>query len=192
MKNYLLHLLTLLLLGLSLPSNAQADIQVDTASANQAYVYLNKFRSAPKVYGKLLKLNLSAYPARPWLEWNDTLARLALERATDLATRDYFAHVNPEGRGINIMLHDAGYSLSEYVYADPKNNWFESLQAGAHDGRSAIDDLIIDARIENKGHRKHLLGAGFAEKLHQVGIAHIKSYGSKYRTYTVILIASHL
>jgi len=28
-----------------------------------------------------------------------------------MAKRNYFGHVNPEGLGINILMHDAGYKL---------------------------------------------------------------------------------
>src|SRR4051794_31530622 len=38
---------------------------------------------------------------RPHLAWNPVLARVARERAWDMAVRGYFAHVTPEGVGSN-------------------------------------------------------------------------------------------
>ena len=39
------------------------------------------------------------------------MAKVAGRKALDMAGRDYVGHVTPEGLGINVQIHEAGYSL---------------------------------------------------------------------------------
>src|SRR4051812_17752181 len=48
---------------------------------------------------------------RTKLVWNPILARVARERAWDMARRNYFSHVNPDGLGANTLVERAGYVL---------------------------------------------------------------------------------
>src|SRR5262249_18449068 len=84
---------------------------LDRDEARKALDYLNKVRKEPAKFSKEIGVDLSDVKARPALKWNDILAKVAEEKALDMANRDYFGHVTPEGLGINIQIHEAGYSL---------------------------------------------------------------------------------
>lgn len=158
-----------------------------------AYEYLNKVRENPPKFSKEIGADLSKNKSLPALIWNDTLAKVAQLKALDMAKRNYFAHVNPEGKGINIMIHEAGYKLPSGWIEDKKANFFESLNAGTETGIGAIKDLIVDKYDKGKGHRKHLLGMNdFYSNLTHIGIGHVKVEGSKYAYYTVVIIAKQL
>src|SRR4051812_19170827 len=80
--------------------------------AQQAFQLLNTIRSNPEKYSRELhltsKLNITKAPLR----WNDTLAKVAEAKALDMARRNYFDHVNPEGLGINYFINQNGYTLN--------------------------------------------------------------------------------
>jgi hypothetical protein len=132
---------------------------------------------------------------RAILYWNDTLSLVAEARAMDMAKHNYFDHVDKKGRAVNYYIAEAGYPLEKEWTENKKDNFFESIQAGAADGRAAIYDLIIDAGVPGKGHRKHLLGLDdWNEKNVDVGIAFYRCSTedhSFYASYTVIIIARH-
>lgn len=158
--------------------------------AKAAFEYLNRIRENPPQFSKETGADLGKIGPRPALLWNDTLAWVAREKAMDMAKRNYFGHVNPEGKGINIMIHEAGYTLPQEWIKEKKLNYFESLNAGTQTGVGAINDLILDAYDKGKGHRKHLLGTNeFYGGLTHIGIGHVKAEGSKYVYYTVVIVA---
>ena len=167
--------------------------RVDPGEAGKAFALLNKIRSAPVNYA--VELDYRRYQAgpRPALLWNDTLARIAERKAMDMATNDYFAHVDPHGFGMNHYIDEGGYRIAIQWLINPKENGFESLQGGADDGELAIKDLIMDINVPSKGHRKHLLGVGeWNASLIDVGIGFVHSTSkTEYRTYTCVLIAKH-
>lgn len=168
------------------------DIMLDRNEARQAFEYLNMVRTNPKKYGREFKLNLSNVESKPALIWNDILAKVAEEKALDMAKRNYFSHVTPEGNGINILIHRAGYSLNKEWIKNKKDNNFESIQSGAASAIDAINDLIIDEGVKSLGHRKHLLGIDeWNENLVDIGIGFVRSPNSKYKTYTCVIIAKH-
>ncbi len=160
--------------------------------AKAAFEYLNLIRENPGIFSKEIGVDLKKANKLPPLIWNDTLAIVALQKAEDMAKRGYFAHLNPEGEGINILIHKAGYFLPPEWTKDKKANFFESLNAGTKTGKGAIADLILDSYDSSKGHRKHLLGLNeFYRNLTDIGIGHIHSDGSKFGYYTVVIIAKH-
>lgn len=168
--------------------------EVNKEEAKKAFEYLNQFRANPKEYGDKLKLNLKKVDTRPALVWNETLAKVAEERALDMAENKYFSHVNKKGQGVNILIHEAGYSLPKSWLKNKQDNFFESIQAGAKDGIDAINDLIIDKGTESLGHRKHLLGMddkqAFNSKLKDIGIGYVTcKKGCQYISYTCVIIA---
>jgi len=108
----------------------------------------------------------------------------------DMANRDYFGHVTPEGLGINIQIHEAGYRLPSDWFKDKKQNFFESISAGRDTGALAIRDLIVDKDVPELGHRKHLLGmTDFFAKCTDIGIGFARKPNSRYRTYMSIIVA---
>ena len=140
------------------PTNKNIGIVNDIDAASKAYIYLNQFRLNPSEYGYYLGLNLRGVPTGHVLQWNETLAEVAREKAIDMAVNDYFSHVNSKGLGMNVLMHRAGYKLPK-TYLRPKTlNYFESIAAGATTGEELINLLIIDKGVPSLAHRKHLLG----------------------------------
>ena len=96
----------------------------------EAYKYLNEMRSNPPAYSEIVDFDLSEVQVRDSLSWDTILASVAQTKANDMANRDYFAHVNPEGYGINFYINDAGYKLEKDWLDNKSGNNFESLGAG--------------------------------------------------------------
>lgn len=168
------------------------DATIDRAEAIKAFEYLNKVRSNPNGFSQETGTDLSAVQSLPPLKWNDTLAVVARKKALDMARRSYFAHVDPDGNGINILIHKAGYKLPEKWISDKKQNLFESLSAGHDDGITTIRSLIRDEGVSPPFHRQHLLGMDpFWAGCTDIGIGFARAPGSEYGTYTCIIIARH-
>ncbi|MCG8573873.1 MAG: CAP domain-containing protein, partial [Flavobacteriales bacterium] len=102
--------------------NQNAELKKD--EAQKAFEYLNEMRANPAAYSDEVGIKLSAYEKRPALVWNPILAEVAEKKAADMANRNYFSHQTPEGEGINVMIHDAGYELKEKWYSDKSKNYF--------------------------------------------------------------------
>ena len=99
----------------------------------------------------------------PALTWHAVLPEVAQAKCEDMIDRDYWAHVDLDGEGINIKMHRVGYALADYLYADPTANAFESLHrhwrttaASLPEMTTAyltelriagIDSLILDERV---------------------------------------------
>ena len=127
------------------------------------------------------------------LRWNDTLAKVAETKALDMADKNYFAHVDKKGYGINYRINEAGYKV-EPAWLNPKSeNFFESICAGMESGKNGIDILLIDEGIPSLGHRKHLLGLDkWNASLYDIGIGYVNiPDGSKYISYMSLIIAKH-
>jgi uncharacterized protein YkwD len=170
---------------------------INKVQAQQAFEYLNTFRQNPSEEKNKIGLYEEEFEPRPALVWNEILAKVAEERAIDMAQNNYFSHADKRGVKVNVKIHKAGYKIDKF-YLDKTLNSFESIQAGAEGGVAAIIDLIIDEGVKSLGHRKHLLGIdsgkGFPKKstLVDCGIGYV--YGtedSKYSSYVVVIIAKH-
>jgi uncharacterized protein YkwD len=176
-------------------SNKEATFTSDEADAKQSIPYLNQIRSNPSGFSAQLGVDLSAMKANKALTWNDTLAKVALAKAMDMAKRNYFAHVDPDGNGINIKIENGGYTLLPDWYSDRSKNYFESIGAGYDNCKDAIDKLIIDAGTPSLGHRLHLLGQGtFWNNCYDIGIGEVKVTTPNTATYTSyysFVIAKH-
>lgn len=160
--------------------------------AQQAFQLINSIRSNPAQYYKELQLNAKLNISKTTLRWNDTLAKVAEAKALDMAKRNYFAHVNPDGYGINFFVNQSGYKLNADWLKDKKENFFESLGSGHESGVAAIKSLIIDADDASKGHRDHILGIGDWDRtLTDIGVGFVKCDGGNYSSYICIVIAKH-
>jgi len=135
---------------------------------------------------------LADYTPRPPLAPHPALTRAARAHAQDMVTRDYFAHVSPEGIGPNARVRAEGYPLDATVRSDgaiwsygdaPSDNQTESLfqterwstgyapYLSGDQWSHAVDNLIADACVPGRGHRDHLLGNNPLSALDQlVGI----------------------
>lgn len=162
----------------------------DKEEAKKGYALLNNIRSNPGAYSKEIGTNLNSIRKRPALKWNDTLARVAETKALDMAKRKYFAHVDPDGNGINIKMHKAGYKLPESWIKNKRENYFESISAGNPTCEDAIRALILDKGQIPPEHRNHLLGLNdFWESCTDIGIGFVTDPKSEYSTYTCVIIA---
>jgi len=160
--------------------------------ALKAYQYLNEVRQDPSAFSDEIGVDLKYVEVLPALQWNEELARAAERKAMDMAARDYFDHVDPEGYGMNYWIVKTGYTLpDEWIKRKSFNN-FESLQAGLSSGVEVIKSLILDEGTNPPGHRNHLLGIlPFWSNCKDVGIGMAQDPDSEYGFYTCVLVAKH-
>lgn len=100
--------------------------------------------------------------------WNARLAAAAGAHATDMVTRDYFAHTSPEGGDVRGRAEAAGYT-----------SWTalgENLQGGATTPQGAMQDWL-----NSPSHCQALMNPEFRE----LGTAGVNRPGSRYGTYWV-------
>ncbi|RYD69628.1 MAG: CAP domain-containing protein, partial [Verrucomicrobiaceae bacterium] len=113
---------------------------------------------------------------RPFLRLDPTLTQVARSRAADMARRGYFAHVNPDGKGPNQLIREAGYPLPEWWGTDRQTNYVESIAAGRSSASATWSDFMNSA-----AHKKHLLAeSDFYQEQTSFGIGHVSVPGSKY------------
>lgn len=169
----------------------QAQTSVDKNMAAEAIRYLNAIRQNPPAYTDSVGFRgLGKIQAMPALKKNDILMAVAEEKARDMASQNYFAHVNKKGEGINIMIHRAGYTLPESQLKDKKANAFESLSAGPETAQEHINSLIIDEGVNPAFHRMHLLGLeSFWARCTDIGVGVAYDPASQYGYYMCIIIA---
>ncbi len=177
---------------ISIPLSAQRkNIYIDKGQAQEAYRLLNEIRTNPGKYAKELGLKDISKVKRTKLIWNRTLAKVAEYRARDMADRNYFDHVSPEGLGPNYYMDKAGYPLNvAWLKARSANN-FESIAANRPSAVEGVKALIIGKGSPGFMHRKHLLGMDeWNGSLVDIGIgfARIPS-GAMYKTYLCVIIA---
>ncbi len=167
---------------------------LNEVNRKDAFDYLNAVRNNPSVYSEELAVDLSTVEKRENLIWSDELAKAAYDKAKDMAERNYFAHVDPDGYGMNYKIDEAGFDLADYLMQSKKANNFESIAAGTNHntGKIMIQQLIIDKGIPSLGHRKHLLGmTSFWADAEYCGIGFYKKPSSTYTYYICVLIAKH-
>ena len=170
-----------------------SEVVIDKTEAQKACYLLMDIRRNPGNYHKELGFPKSTKPSAIKLKWNDKLAGAAEAKAIDMAKRDYFGHVDPDGYGINYFINESGYKLVPDWIKNKSLNYFESLAVNTSGGEESIKYLIIDAKTPSLGHRKHLLGLDkWNASLTDIGIGFARrENGSKYKTYTCIIIAKH-
>lgn len=122
---------------------------------------------------------------RPSLTCHPILARVARERAEDMAMRHYFDHTNPDGYGPNYLVRQAGYVLPSYYGTEPDANNIESIAGGY-----STPGAAWQAWMNSSGHRSHLLGLHpfYAEQI-EYGIGYVYDPSSDYRYYWVVITA---
>lgn len=183
-------ILALLISGLVLTSFITNDTKLLKDEAKSAFNYLNKLRENPKLVETETGVKDKNIKAVVALNWNETLVKVAEAKASDMATNNYFGHQDKQGRGINILIHNAGYTLNEAFIKNKSSNFFESINAGLNDPKRIINDLIIDEGLNPPGHRNHLLALDdFYKNCYDCGIGIAYNENSKYKYYTCIIIA---
>ena len=113
------------------------------------------------------------------------LAQVARARARDMALRGYFSHTNPDGKGPNILVREAGYPLPDW-YNDARNaNNIESI-GGGHTSPDAVWQGWLDSQL----HRTHVLGTeSFYADQEAYGVGYYFNPDSPSKHYWVFLSA---
>ena len=170
-------------------------ISAQTTELQEALNYLNNVRANPGKYSNEIGVFLGDLPAKHPLQWNNQLAKAAQFKAEDMANRNFFGHVNPEGLGMNFFINEFGYTLNPSWLENKSSNFFESLSAGANSPKAAIINLINDGDEVihlNAGHRVHLLALkDFYDPCYDIGIGWAYHPNSTYKYYCCVLIAKH-
>ena len=79
---------------------------------------------------------------RRTLLYNTRLTLVARARARDMARRNYFGHVDPDGYGPNWHLTRAGYRLPTEWTAFRNSNQVESILGGKATAKEAFHTLV--------------------------------------------------
>lgn len=122
---------------------------------------------------------------RSLLTQNPVLSLVAQRRADDMATRNYFSHVDPDGYGPNYHARQAGYKLHHtYAKGDQDNN-IESIGGGKEQPTD-----VWAVWLSSPGHRVHVLGEiDFYRKQTEFGVGYAHNPEATYVHYWVVLIA---
>ncbi|MDA7881217.1 CAP domain-containing protein [Akkermansiaceae bacterium] len=122
---------------------------------------------------------------RKMLIYNARLTSVARARAKDMARRNYFGHVDPDGYGPNWHLTRTGYRLPIEWTAFKNANQVESILGGKPTAEGAFHELV-----NSSGHRSHLLAsAPFYENHLCYGVGYAFNPASTYHHYWVIITA---
>ena len=120
---------------------------------------------------------------RAFMVADPILSQVARERATDLAKRKYFDHIDPDGHGANYLVRKAGYVLPDWYPRDGNN--LESIAAGRASAGTTWGDWM-----GSPDHKRHLLGElDFYAAQTSYGIGYYADQGSPYRFYWVVITA---
>ncbi len=121
---------------------------------------------------------------RDGVQCSAKLAKVARERALDMATRGYFGHETPEGIGPNEQARAAGCQLPD-IYPGGSANSIESIAAGYADA-----DEAWSALMNSPSHRLHLLAEhDFYRDQTDYGVGYAYMPDSPYTYYWVVLTA---
>lgn len=119
--------------------------------------------------------------------YDSYLHLVARAKALDMAKRDYFGHVDPDGIGANHRLEMTGYGLPDFYNQERSATGnVEALAAGdRHTPRSAFR-----AWMNSPGHKTHVLATDpfFADQT-RFGVGYAKSVRSTYTHYYVFVSA---
>lgn len=105
------------------------------------------------------------FGAAPALAWNGRLAAAAAAHSADMAARDYFAHVSPDGATLAERVDAQGYAWSALA---------ENIAAG----QRSIDE-VVSGWIDSDGHCANVMNPA----LRDVGMACVRSDSARYPTY---------
>lgn len=119
---------------------------------------------------------------RASMEWNYQLALAAQYRAADMGKRDYFSHVDPDGKGPNWWVNKFEYKLPSNYLTHDDANYIESIAAYG----TVLE--MWDILMKSDSHRTHLLGLDDTyAKQTSIGIGYAYFENSKYLHYYVII-----
>jgi uncharacterized protein YkwD len=125
--------------------------------AGEVFTLVNQARAQARSCGN------KSFKAVPPLRWSDRLARAAQAHSEDMASRDYFDHVTPEGKDMSARVGAEGYTFSALG---------ENIAAGQ---RSAAEAL--DSWLKSPGHCENIMSGAFQE----IGVG--RAEGGSFRVY---------
>ena len=124
---------------------------------------------------------------RVQMKLDPILCKVARQRAKDMGSRGYFAHVNPDGKGPNSLVTQAGYRLPAFYDSAVDANNIESIAARSPRGK-ARDGL--NQWLGSPSHREHTMGeTSFARAQTRVGVGVAQFKNAPFATYYVFLSA---
>jgi uncharacterized protein YkwD len=106
-----------------------------------------------------------ALPPTGALAWNEMLFAAAAGHSLDMATRNYFAHANPEGTDAAQRVSATGYGWSAVG---------ENIGAGY-----GSVDAVMAGWLYSEGHCRNIMQPVFAD----VGLACVHQPGTNWGTY---------
>jgi len=89
----------------------------------------------------------------PELKWDDRVALIAYIHSADMDSRNFFSHINPDGKSPFERLRESNVAFSAAA---------ENIAFGPKTGRE-----VYDTWIDSPGHRKNMLDCSFTR--HGVG-----------------------
>ncbi|MEM7736124.1 MAG: CAP domain-containing protein, partial [Deinococcota bacterium] len=147
-----------------------------TSEAADLLQLTNDARSRPQECGPV------TYPAAPPLRWNATLTAVASAHSEDMAARNFFAHVNPDGQTAQDRINASNYEATS------------SAENLAWYGHTSDYSTFINAWLASPGHCRNLMNPDFADI--GVGYARDSSPPDSYNVlrahyYTQIFATPH-
>lgn len=162
---------------------AAAEVASQCSTSSAVSVSRAEPNAAEREVGRMLEQDQGQ--RRPRIVFNPVLARVARQRAEDMAARNYFDHTDPDGLGANTHVTRAGYQLPDFYNRSPAGNNIESIGAGYRSPTEAWQGWM-----SSTGHRTHLLGLqDFYRDQSEYGIGYAHAPGTEYVHYWVVLIA---
>ncbi|HLF92632.1 MAG TPA: CAP domain-containing protein [Planctomycetota bacterium] len=105
--------------------------------------------------------------AKPPLAFNAVLQGIARTHSKDMYDRSFFAHSNPDGKDPFDRMTDAGY---------PWTNAGENIAVGSplsfYPADALEDNLMIDAGVAGRGHRRNLLDIYVTGPFREIGLGY--------------------
>jgi uncharacterized protein YkwD len=124
----------------------------------------NRARRNPTAEGTRLGLDFSAYAARAPLSFNAELSKAAIGHTTDMVTRGFYGHDNPDALGPNGRLLNTQYDLNLLYGNSTTANMSENIGVGSGNrfktAQDVHDTFMIDAGLVSPKHRLIMLGVG--------------------------------
>lgn len=160
----------------------------------KAFNLINDIRKNPSSYSSNMGVDLSKVQARSALNWNNALAKVAQDKAEDMAKNNYFSHTDLNGYGVNYYIFKAGYDIPQSWYSDKASNYFENIAAGNVTAEAMVKQLVYDSGKSNSdaGHRSSLLGiSDWNSTCTDIGIGYAYNANSTYKHYWSVIIAKH-
>ncbi|MEA2092871.1 MAG: CAP domain-containing protein [Patescibacteria group bacterium] len=105
------------------------------------------------------------------LQENEDLNRIAMLKLENMFREGYFAHISPDGDGVNDIAKEEGY---EYLFIG------DNLAIGPYED----DEELLEAWMNSDGHRENILNEVYTE----IGVAVKKDYYEGRETWIAVQV----